>query len=802
MIVAGSTSPLLLASAGGYNLTKSLRFRSSASAYLNRTPASATNQKTWTWSGWVKRGTLGTYNFGLIFCDTGSNANKNEFGFFNTDSLFFEYTTGGSTQADLKTTQVFRDPSAWYHIVLAVDTTQATASNRIKMYVNGSQITSFSASTYPSQNTDMYINSTNVHDIGRGNRNSGAIYLDAYLTELNFIDGQALTPSSFGETSTTTGVWIPKKFSGTYGTNGFYLPFTDTTSTSTLGTDFSGNSNTWTVNNISLTAGSTYDSMTDVPTNTNSNTANYSVLNPLDIPSNISVSNGNLEASISTTAVWKTICNTISVSSGKWYAEFSTNNTVSMAGIIRSSWNANIADSRFWADSLGYGYYSDTGTKYNNNTSTSYGATYTTNDIIGVALDLDNGTLVFYKNGVSQGTAFTGLTGEFKFAVAIYYSPQVAIANFGQRPFSYTPPTGFVALNTFNLPTPTIGATASTQAITYMGATTYSGDSTSNRVITTGGGSDFVWIKRRNSTTNNILFDVLRGAGATLYSNLTNAEVANGSYYVQTFGNTSFTLGTGGDAADNITGGTYVAWNWKANGAGSSNTQGSITSTVSASTTAGFSIVTYTGSGSAATVGHGLGVAPSMIIIKDRDNGTYDWNVYHASLSSPTTLKLYLNTTDAETNGGTNSGTWNSTAPTSTVFSLGTFLNVNKSGDNFVAYCFAQVAGYSAFGSYTGNGSTDGPFIFTGFRPRYVLIKCSTNTFGWIILDSSRNTYNPENLYLYANASDAEGTFTIADFLSNGFKIRAGSATATNSSGDTFIYMAFAENPFKYANAR
>jgi hypothetical protein len=771
--------------AGGYNLTKSLRFRSSASAYLNRTPASAGNRTTWTLSFWCKRGLFGGDKIVLSAGTTGSTDVDI---FFPSDQFMISDRSGWQ----LKTTQVFRDPSAWYHFVVAFDTTQATSTNRIKMYVNGSQITDFSGPSYPAQNATSSISNNVPQYIGT--RSIIDNLYDGYLAEVNFIGGQALTPSSFGETSTTTGVWIPKKYTGSYGTNGFYLKFTDTTSTSTLGTDFSGNSNTWTVNNISLTSGSTYDSMNDVPTLTSATTANYCVINAVE-PSSLSVSNGNLKCTYSGSDTYYTRRGTIGVSSGKYYFEYycdAINSTTRGWGGIATAQAA--LNNYVGVDAYGYGY-SYGASSVNNNSFVSYGATYTTGDVIGVAFDADAGTLTFYKNGTSQGTAFTGIPAGTYFPAFTCFAGGTISPNFGQQPFSYTPPTGFVALNTFNLPTPTIGATASTQAITYMGATTYSGDSTSNRVITTGGGSDFVWIKRRNSSTNNILFDVLRGAGATLYSNLTNAEAANGSYYVQTFGNTSFTLGTGGDAADNITGGTYVAWNWKANGAGVTNTAGSITSTVSANTTAGFSVVTYTGNGtSGATVGHSLGVAPSMVIVKRR-NGVASWIVNHTSAG---TGFLLLENTAAYSSATTY---W-TTAPTSSLLpTLTSNSEVNASGGTYVAYCFAQVAGYSAFGSYTGNGSSDGPFIYTGFKPAMIWTKPSSTTGPWNVLDNKRGPYNVNQPYLQQNTSSAEATVDYVDFLSNGFKIRY-NAASPNANGDTILYVAFAENPFKYANAR
>jgi len=253
----------------------------------------------------------------------------------------------------------------------------------------------------------------------------------------------------------------------------------------------------------------------------------------------------------------------------------------------------------------------------------------------------------------------------------------------------------------------------------------------------------------------------------------------------------------GNDLWNGANGSTYVAWNWKANGSGSTNTAGSITSTVSANTTSGFSIVTYTGTGANATVGHGLGVAPSFIIVKRRDDGS-SWNCYQISLGASQYIQM-----DSSGAAATNTGVWNNTAPTSSVFSIGTaFAGVNASGSTHVAYCFAPIAGYSSFGSWTGNGSSDGVFVYTGFRPAYVLIKgTNSNGYIWTVYDSKRNTYNVANLFLEPDASAAETTFTTLDFLSNGFKIRS-SDSAFNANGSTYIYAAFAESPFKYALAR
>jgi hypothetical protein len=255
-----------------------------------------------------------------------------------------------------------------------------------------------------------------------------------------------------------------------------------------------------------------------------------------------------------------------------------------------------------------------------------------------------------------------------------------------------------------------------------------------------------------------------------------------------------FTL-PGGNNRYSDTGYTYVAWNWKANGAGSSNTAGTITSTVSANTTSGFSIVTYTGNGTLnATIGHGLGVAPSMVIIKNRV-GTNNWDIYHISNGA----QKYMDFTTAAVGS---LSTIFPTTPTSSVVYLGTTGGQNTNATNYVAYCFAPVAGYSAFGSYTGNGSTDGPFVYTGFRPAFVLHKCSSLAGdGWLLYDTVRQTYNVVGAYLQPNLSNAEGNTTVLDILSNGFKLRS-TFSSTNSNGATYIYAAFAESPFKYSLAR
>jgi len=340
-----------------------------------------------------------------------------------------------------------------------------------------------------------------------------------------------------------------------------------------------------------------------------------------------------------------------------------------------------------------------------------------------------------------------------------------------------------------------------------MAATLYTGNgstqSISNAVNTVSFQPDFIWFKGRNTITNHLAQDVIRGAGYGLNPNATNVEANGVGTGLTAFGSSGFSLSGdfSGAGSCNSNGITYVGWQWNAGGTTVTNGTGTISSQVRANTTAGFSVVTYTGTGANATVGHGLGVAPGMFIIKSRSVAT-SWIVYHSSVAP--TAHLALNTTDA----AYTDVAFNNTAPTNSVFSIGpTGYSVNNSAATYVAYCWAPVAGYSAFGSYTGNSSADGPFIYTGFRPRWLMIKRTDYVVGygdWYIWDSARNTYNSTNSPLSPNISaieNANNSSLAFDMVSNGFKLRS-LYQDINNSGTTYIYAAFAENPLKYANAR
>jgi hypothetical protein len=770
--------PLLLGPEG-YQISRSVRLRSSASATFTRTPSVDGNRKKWTWSAWVKRGSLGSLGY-LMSCRENSGNDGIAALYFSGDQLFTYYDTNTTNPAGAVGPAVYRDPSAWYHIVWVVD-----AANTIHyVYVNN-VLVSTDTSKYP-PNYDYAMNRAGyVQNIGSqawGPTN----YFDGYLTEVNFIDGQALTPSSFGETDAVTGVWQPKKYIGTYGTNGWYLNFSDNSAATAaaIGKDYSGNGNNWTPNNISVTAGVTYDSMLDVPTqwaDGGNGRGNYCTLNPLSYDSGTyTLSNANLTYAGSRTASATAYArSTISVSSGKWYWEAVATDVGVGPNLIIGVQDASTSATTGLTNTVlnGYGY-NGAALKYDNAGSASYGATWTNGDVIGIAFDLDAGTITFYKNNVSQGIAYSSISGTYC-PVIVMTTAGIArtIAgsiNFGQRPFSYTPPTGFKALNTLNLPTPTI-----LNGNQYFDATLWTGTGATLSVTNSGSMQpDLVWIKQRSAVRSNRLHDSVRGVNKQLFSDTTGAETSN-TDELTAFNSNGFTLST--SAGVNASAGTYVGWQWKEG------------------PTQGFDIVAFTNTASSASFNHNLGVTPSMIILKGRGPTAANWTVFHKSLANMTSAFLNLNNTNA-------SGTLGTAVPAPTSTTFGSSAAAIPASESSIAYLFSEVAGFSKFGSYTGNGSADGPFVFCGFRPRFVMIKLATAANGsWAMLDTARNQYNLSNAGLFAESTNAEavqtGTNSPLDILSNGFKCR-GNGTSSNSNGATYIFAAFAENPFKNALAR
>ena len=1125
-----------------YQIPRSLRFRGSATAYLSRTPTTSTSYQKGTIAFWVKRGNLTSANRLHIY-QSSYNASP-----YRSNVICFEPTTdelawrfeyqisagsGWNTSIGLTTNAVFRDTSAWMHIVCSWDTTQTLASNRAKIWINGIQVTSFKTEIYPVLNENLLVD-TNGYTNFIGDTNGKGVFtqgtpFDGYLAEYYRVDGQALDVSLFGEFDSISGQWVAKPYTGTYGANGFYLPFSDTSSVAALGYDkkpnvasaytftdtfdtFTGwvvtqNSNTsgatagvsggslvatsygtgsgwhgatvsktlpnigdfditfnnvvvgntsgdmhglymmlytsdgttitwgfedawsddnsdtlvnsyvtvngtkvtstvmqsfsgdvrlvrsgtslsyyrggtfigtytcnnlaltsmsivfdnyaaapvptqslggvsisgtqntgvtlnnWTPNNISLavtnaynlpgydvingsgmfgtslppvgngtnslhfprsnttytfnttfTANSkielycytdnsantnpctvtanggtaktvpssassynwvkvdlgvtsltsitvsnsswpgtdfwvagliiddvyvaqkyfsstTYDSMLDAPLGGGgSERGNYVVLNALDTATTMTISNAALRATTAYNA--QQFAKTIPLPTGKWYAEFSHGNifsdTVNYVGAVASG---GTTLTRF---------YSSSGQQYNGSAWNTYGSAWAYPNTIGIAADTIAGTIEFFRDGISQGQLSFG-TGDIYLFVSAYISGGLAYvdANFGQRPFKYTPPTGFKPIHTGNFPNPTIA-----KPNKHFDVVTWSGNATYPRDI---GGiqfqPDLLWQKTRNiGTDDHLIMDSVRGTGTEKWISSSRVE-GEGIYWtnanVSQFNTDGFRIAQP-SATDvfNALGRTDVAWLWKAGGAAVTNNAGTISSQVSANTTAGFSIVTYTGNGTVgATVGHGLGVAPAMIIIKARNNTTH-WPTYHKAANvSPASGCMDLQSTAAFISTTT---PWNSVAPSSTVFTVsnsgaGNGYDTSLNANNYVAYCFAEIAGYSKFGSYTGNGSADGPFVHCGFRPRFVMFKRTDSAASWYVIDSARDTANEEQSFLYPNLNNADtigvaGGYRI-DFTSNGLKLR-GNGADINASGGTYIYAAFAEVPFKYANAR
>ena len=614
------------------------------------------------------------------------------------------------------------------------------------------------------------------------------------------------------------------------GQNYIYLAIADTR-TNAFFRDQSGNGNHLAATGLEYT-----DSKPDLPTN------NFCVVNSLSDVSDIVLSNGNLTLT-STTDSWPTVRGTIGVSSGKWYYEVvSTDTTRWGAGWATSefqkgsTFSDSISDAilAYSTDPLGV---LDFGTSRSINGSPAFSASTPQNNILQVAIDIDagkfwlgiNNTYVNNSSG-SAGNPSAGTNeletftaGTEMFPAFINNSGNLTI-NFGQDStfsnlrtkgsnadangngdFFYAPPTDFLALCSDNLPDPAIDPSDDENPEDYFNTVLYTGNGSSNRGITGVGFSpNFIWIKDRLVSNNHVLVDSVRGVGNLLYTN-SNVKEVSGATQVASLDADGFTLGTSTTYVnENSSSNVYVAWNWKAGGTAVSNGNGSITSSVSASPESGFSIVSYTGTGSAATVGHGLGKVPAWIIIKNRGTGAREWVIYHhQSEGVPQNFGMFFGASPSVQPFDDDSA-FNDTAPTADVFSVKNSASTNNAGEGHIAYCFSEIEGYSKFGRYAGTGGSDNSFVYLGFRPAWFLLKRVNSTGDWVLYDNKRNPFNPSDSRLSANlaAGRLDGAVNYGiDFVSNGVKFRSGQAD-TAVSGGTYIYMAFADQPFKYANAR
>ena len=1005
---------------GGSVIERSLRFNDGDSPYLSRTPSSAGNRRTYTISVWAKIIDNGTYR---TILGTGGGTARDRLQIFDDDRIVFNLNDG--TDGMLRTNRLARDPSAWYHFVVAVNTPHGTASNRLKLYVNGTRETSFETETYPSQNYDCRLNNNIATYIGQSSSNN--YYHDGYLAEFNFIDGQTLDPSYFGYTDFQTKLWRPKRYTGSYGTTGFYLNFlnndtftnfTDTSSsartitrngnvihksdqtkngatsiyfdgsgdsltvpdssdfhvagndftieayirrtsqgsdewffvqsegttsntsiglhigssssgyankpslrytvggsgneltgttalaantwyhiagvrngntlriyvngtqeastsfsgtitdastpviigavnsagaagltghvdqvrwsnscrypdgtsftaptaqftadsntkllvqsnvTRTLGSDSSGNGNDFTPNNFSVSAGTGNDSLEDTPTN------NFCTLNPLDKTNSASLREGDL--SLYTDSNDQAATGTFAVDSGKWYWEVDMTDAEPEIGIAHH--NMPLSNDSTSSPTAGQISFIVAGADGNSNFLRVDGNTQSGTGLsaqsgpgtIGIALDMDNKKIWFTNTSGSyfnSGNPAMGVNAAVDFSstgpnyptcavtpiVCMYQgSGKTTSINFGQRPFTNTAPTGFKTLCSENLP-PTV---PSINAQKHFDVLTYTGNTSGNLTVT---GLEFkpdlVWIKYRGGSDNHQLFDTMRGFtnGLRLFPNSNSGEAANGSQYgMISVEDGGFTVGAGPFEA-NRNSGAHVAWCWKAGGAAVSNSDGSVTSSISANQEAGFSIVSWTGSGADASIGHGLGKKPKVLFVKNR-NATDDWKVWFKGVTTDDSYSFQLNTSGANYSGSDkwyNSPNGNDT--TTTTFGVSGDGATNRSGQAIIAYCWAEIPGFSKYGVYTGNGSTNGTFVHTGFSPRFIIYK-KVAAENWHMFDTKRQPKNPNATVIDPNREAAETTDTNTqiDILSNGFKFRTSHGTA-NASSTSYLYMAWAE---------
>jgi len=856
-------------------IAKSCVFDDGANDYLSRTSGTATSTKTFTVSLWCKRANLSTQTMISLANLTGtSKCPVINWGSGNTIQLA---TSGGSALNKI-TNRTFEDTSKFYHILVRYDLTQDAADDRVRLYVDGDQITSFGTNTNTLQKTDDFVLNSQTQHIGRTvSSGSPTQYLDGYLAEINYIDGQSLGPSSFGLTDTSTGRWIPKtvspfpttttdiavtvvdsggnkyaldgvtqdtvtliegatykfdqsdssnsghplRFSTTsdgthgggseyttgvttvgtpgssgaytqitvatgaptlyyyctnhsgmggtantqeqYGTNGFRLEFG---TSSAMGDDTSGKENDFSPTNIDAT-----NQTTDSPTQ------NHATLSPHSAykSSNFTLSEGNLKATSTSTSGTHSGQGGMRIPSGGkyyWECEIDAGKDGMGIGVIPTDTPTTSAN-----PSTATLYLSNGSMRTDGSNAISYGSGVDNGNIMGFALDLSNpsaGKLYVSVNGVyeNSGNPVTGanpapsnqLTGDLR---VIYqdgsngFEP-VYIYNFGQKSFNTAPPTGFVALQQDNLPE------------------------------TAKGVSGLVWMKNRDANDNHQLYDSSRGAQIALTPNTTGAEstVVDG---LQKF------LAGGQQIEDNnlinTSGESFVSWNWVANGGTTESISAAgefdIASTVQKNLTAGFSIVQYTGNGNSTDgqgVGHGLGAEPKWIIIKELTGDS--WNCWHGAFGNE---KILLNDPGKKFS----STAFGNYTPSSTIFKV-RGNNTNASSTNYVAYCWKEIAGYSKFGSYGGGGSVT-PFIYTGFQPALIIIKCtSDNSTDWVMYDNKRDPINvnaTQSTTLYPNLPDDDASAGGIHFFSNGFQPKSTNGF-NNGTSRSYIYIAFSKNDF------
>jgi hypothetical protein len=737
---------------------------------LNRTFGTPTSQHVFTISMWIKRGVGSTVNgtsntyAGAAYdiMDCGGGTQNNQLWMYDNLNMY-------GNGLYFSTTNVFRDLSAWYHIVVACNS-GLSGTNKMKIYVNGSEVTSFSTDNRADFPGTGDWNSNRVHSIGGGS--PVVNYFDGYIAESYFIDGQALAPSSFGETSNITGTWVPKKYSGTYGNNGYYLNFSNPSS---LGTDTSGRGNNFTVvGNVTGTTDVPY------PSPISTTVGNYAVWDTAT-PHYADAYKGNTRVSCTTGSALPT---TMFVNSGKWYWEVKwvsgTNPRIGFCNIAgagqdlggtANTWSRLNSPSRI----------------YTNGSTSSFGTDPSVGDTIMLAMDVDAGKLWYGKNGSWEGSGnpATGANPAHTFTAGSYMSPAVASgsgtplfeAKFGSTGFTYTAPTAFKPLNTSNLPEPSIR-----KAPAYFKATAYTGNGTSKVISGLNFAPNLVMLRSRAGGSTGV-HDTVRSSGGSIpviYTNQEAAQSAGGSY-LTSFNSDGYTINNNTSGNANAT--NFMGWAWKEDAI------------------AGMDIVTYTGNGaSVQTVAHNLSATPKFILVKPT-SFIDAWFVWHTGMSAGTSARF--NTT---TPGNEFSSAFGGTLATSSNFYVGGAGSnyTSASGQTYVAYLWTDIPGYSKFGTYTGTGSSNGPFVNLGFKPAWLLIKNISSNEQWAVMDSERPTPGNNNTGNFiplqsTGSEDTNASYHQVDKLGNGFKIRGNSQELINLSGNTYIYAAFAESPFKYS---
>lgn len=786
--------PFILPGKGGVGggpplgaVTRSLRFNYADAGKLVRTPSVSGERRAFTFSAWVKRCALGGITGGAQFIFSAWQDSQNYTALYYhsaappaQDTFSFIHWVGNATRMQRRTAALCRDLNAWHHVCFSASTIPATPTAEIT--VNGIVYAPSLVNINGAQNDLFFVNAAGI------SQNVGyhplTAYFGGYLANVHMIDGQALPATSFGEFDSLTNEWIPKTYSGSVGTNGFYLKFTDNSSVAALGIDYSGFGNNLTPSGFSVTPGAGNDSLVDSPSEYGTDTGlggevrgNYATLSPLQaftLGTRCVPGNGNLD--VIGTGGYQ-VFSAFGMMSGKWYCEATLQSASDTSYPIFGVWQGYIPAAYYPGHAAGSGVgWGPTGLKYYEGSSAAWGSTFNTGDTIGIAVDADTGKVWMSKNGTWQasGNPVTGANPAATLIYGLYYIGGAAYIgtpafNFGQRPFVNAAPAGFKAMCTQNLPTPLLKRGDDAFTVNTRTGTGANYAVTGKRFL-----PSLLWTKDRTAAVAHVSSDIVRGQTQTLNPNNPNINFV--ADYVQAW--TAGGYNGGAYSGNNTSGNAYVDWMWA---------EGAV-----------LDIVTYTGNGAARTIAHNLAKTPGVVMIKALTGALNSWYMYHIGWGYP--YYFLMDEVAPVYAAGT---VWNNANPDTVAFYLGPDAGVNANGTQYVAYLFASIPGFSRMWYYQGNGLADGPFVHCGFTPKWIHIKNVGISSEWFIVDGGRNPINPVAYPIPADSPGAE--YTAAgyefDFHSNGFKVKNTTGTV-NGNGQLHAFMAFAEYPFKYARAR